>query len=123
MITNKNYNVDLAKLSNKKLYKLLKELYFDEEALGNKSTEVKSLIRLLKSPDILAASVRESNTRWLSADPNELCDRLNLLLQKKQAGKNFNIIIEEIVAIADKVLECKCMSTKSKNFCYYLYIK
>ena len=44
-------------------------------------------------------------TMFLSSDPNELCDRLRLLLQEKQAGKNSNIIDEEITAIADKLLK------------------
>ena len=39
MITNKNYNVDLASLADKKLmYDFAKEMNFDTKALGNKST-------------------------------------------------------------------------------------
>ena len=39
MITNKNYNVDHASLSDKKLmYDFAKEMNFDTKALGNKST-------------------------------------------------------------------------------------
>ena len=39
MITNKNQNVDLAKLPDKKLMlEFAKEMYFDQKALGNKST-------------------------------------------------------------------------------------
>ena len=53
-----------------------------------------------------------SKTRFLSSDPNELCDRLKLLLQEKHAGNNSNIIDEEIVAIVDKSLEYKCISKK-----------
>ena len=38
-ITNKNYNVDLASLSDKKfLYDFAQEMYFDVNAQGNKST-------------------------------------------------------------------------------------
>ena len=51
-------------------------------------------------------------TIFLSSDPNELCDRLKLLLQEKYAGNNSNINNEEIVAIVDKVLEYKCISKK-----------
>ena len=46
-----------------------------------------------------------SNTRWLSSDPNEHCDRLKLLLREKQAGKNYIKIIEEIIGIAEKLVE------------------
>ena len=53
-----------------------------------------------------------SKTLFLSSDPNELCDRLRLLIQEKHAGNNFDIINEEIVAIVDKLLEYKCISNK-----------
>ena len=53
-----------------------------------------------------------SNTIFLTSDLNELCDRIKLLLQEKQAGNNSSIIDEQIVAIVDKLLEYKCISTK-----------
>ena len=37
------------------------------------------------------------STIFLPENPNELCDRLKLLLQQKKAGKNSDIINEEIV--------------------------
>ena len=43
---------------------------------------------------------------------NELCDRLKLLQQENQVGKNSSINKEEIVAIAGKLLEYKCISMK-----------
>ena len=111
MITNKNYNVDHASLSDKKLmYDFAKEMHFDRKALGNKSTRDRTLIKLLKSPAIMASGV--SKTIFLSSDPNELCDRLKLLLQEKHAGNNSEIINDEIVAIIDKLLEYKCISKK-----------
>ena len=58
MITNKNYNVDLASLSDKKLlYDFAKEMHFDERRVGNKSTRDKKLIKLLNSPAIMASGV------------------------------------------------------------------
>ena len=111
MITNKNYNVDLASLSDKKLmYHFAKEMHFDERRVGNKSTRDRKLKKLLNSPAIMASGV--SKTLFLSSDPNELCDRLKLLLQEKHAGNNSNIINEEIVAIVDKLFEYKCLSKK-----------
>ena len=51
MITNKNYNVNLAGLQDKKLlHDFAKEMNFDTKALGNKSTRDRTLIKLLKSP-------------------------------------------------------------------------
>ena len=111
MITNKNYNVNHASLSDKKLmYDFAKEMHFDERRLGNKSTRDRTLINLLNSPAIMASGI--TKTIFLSSDPNELCDRLKLLLQEKQAGNNSDIINQEIVAIVDKLLEYKCISKK-----------
>ena len=111
MITNKNYNVDLASLQDKKLmYDFAKEVNFDLKAPGNKSTRDRTLIKLLKSTAIMASGV--SKTIFLSPDPDELCDRVKLLLQEKQAGNNSDITNKEIVAIVDKLLEYKCISKK-----------
>ena len=111
MITNKNYNIDLASLSDKKLmYDFAKEMHFEERRVGNKSTRDKTLIKLLNSPTIKASGI--SKTIFLSSDHNELCDRLKLLLQEKHGGNNSNLIDEEIVAIIDKLLEYKCISKK-----------
>ena len=85
-------------------------MHFDERRVGNKSTRDKKLIKLLNSPAIMASGV--SKTLFLSSDPNELCDRLKLLLQEKHAGNNSDIINEEIVAIVDKLFEYKCLSKK-----------
>ena len=111
MITNKNYKVDLAILSDKKfMYDFAKEMNFDLKAQGNKSTRDRTLIKLLKSPAIMASGV--SNTMFLSSDPDELCERLKLLLQEKQAGNNSDVVIQKFVAIVDKLLEDKCISKK-----------
>ena len=112
IITNKNYNVDLAGLSDKKLmYDFAKEMHFDIRGVGNKSTRDRSLIRSLKSPG-LKVSASGISTIFLSSDPNELYDKLKLLLQEKPAGNNSNEIIDEIVAMVDKLLEYKCISKK-----------
>ena len=113
VITNKNYNVNLANLQVKKLmYDFANEMNFDTKALGNKSTRDRTLIKLLKSPGLMVSASSVSKAIFLSYDPNELCDRLKLLLQEKQAGNNSDIINEEIIAIVDKFLEYKCISKK-----------
>ena len=110
MITNKNYNVDHASLADKKLmYDFAKEMHFDMRARGNKSTRDRTLTKLLKSPANMASGV---TTIFLLENPNELCDRLKLLLQEKQAGNNSDMIDQEIIAIVDKLLEYKCISKK-----------
>ena len=113
MITNKNYNVDLATLSDKKLlYDFAREMNFDLKALGNKSTRDRIVIKLLKSPGLIVSASSVSKTIFLSSNSDELCNRLKLLLQEKQAGNNSDIINQEIVAIVDKLLEYKCISKK-----------
>ena len=63
MITNKNYNVDLANLSDKKLmYDFAKEMYFDQKAMGKKSTRDRTLIKLLKSPGLMVSTSGVSKT-------------------------------------------------------------
>ena len=111
MITNKNYNVDLASLQDEKLmYDFTKEMNFDVKGLGRKSTRDRTLINLFESPAIMASGI--SKTIFSSSDPDELCHRLKLLLQEKYAGNNSNILNEEIIAIVDKLLEYKCLSKK-----------
>ena len=113
MITNKNYNVDIASLSDKKiLYDFAKEMYFDVKAQGNESTRDRTLIKLLKLSGIMISASGVSNTIFLPSDTNELCDRLKFLLQEKEAGNNSDLINEEIIVILDILLEYKCISKK-----------
>ena len=115
-VTNKNYNVDLASLQDKKIrFDFAKELNFDSKAQGNKSTRDRTLKKLLKSPGLIVSASGVSKTIFLSSDPDELCDRLRRLLQEKQAGNHSDMINDEIVAIVDKILEYKCISKKQHN--------
>ena len=53
---------------------------------GRKSDRDKSMIKLLKSPTIMALGV---TTKFLSCDPDDFCNRLKLFSQEKHAGKKF----------------------------------
>ena len=109
-ITNYDFNVDHSNQQDQKLiYEFAKEMNFNSREKGNKSDRDKSIIRLLRSPRIIASGV---TTIFLSENADELCDRLKLLLQEKHAGNNSDIINDEIVAIVDKLLEYKCISKK-----------
>ena len=113
MITNSKFNVDLASLSDKKLmYDFAKEMHFDLNAPGNKSTRARKLIKLLNSPGLMVSASGVSKTIFLSSDPNELCDRLKILLKEKHAGNNSDIINDEIVVIIDKLLDYRCIFKK-----------
>ena len=120
MITNSKFNVDLASLADKKLmYDFAKEMHFDPKASGNKSTRDRKLIKLLNSPGLMVSASGVSKTIFLSSDPDELCERLKLLLQEKHAGNNSDIIIQEIVAIVDKLLDYKCITKKQHKQILY----
>ena len=110
-VTIYNFNVSHSNPKNQKpIYEFGKEINFNIKQKGRKSDKDKSMIKLLKSPAIMASGI--SNIIILSSDSDELWDRLELLLQEKQAGNNSDIIREEINAILDKLLECKCISKK-----------
>ena len=85
---------------------------FNIKKRGRKSDRDKELIKLLKSPAILASGV---TTIFLWENPDEVCDRLRLLLQEIQAGNNSDLINKEIVVIVDKLLEYKCLTKKQHN--------
>ena len=111
VITNHKFNVDHSNPQDKKLiYQFEEEMNYDIKSTGRPSTRHNSMIRLLDQPAIMASGF--SKTINLSSDPNELCERLKLLLQEKHAGNNSDIINDEIVAIVDKFLEYKCISKK-----------
>ena len=104
MISNKNYNVDLASLAdNKLMYDFGNEMYFDVTAPGNKSTRDETLSKLLKGRVLIVSGI--SNTIFSPTDLDALCDRVEILLQEKLAGNNSDKINEKIVAIVDKFLE------------------
>ena len=82
MMTNKDYNVDLANSQDRNLMcDFAKEMYFDEKAPGNESTRARLPIRLLKSPSVMVSSSVVSSshkkksfskTRFLSSNSNQL---------------------------------------------------
>ena len=98
---------------------------FDLKATVKLSTPDRKLIKLLKSPGLMVSAPGVSNIIFLSSDPNELCNRIKLLLQEKQAEKNSDGNNHEIVAIKDELLEDQCISMKQHkqilNKCNLLY--
>ena len=114
VITNYKFNVGHSNQQDRKIiYKFAKEMNYDTKSTGRPSVRHNSMIRLLDQPAIMASGI--SKTIILSSDPNELCDRLKLLLQEKHAGNNSDIINDEIVAIVDKLLGYKCISEKQQK--------
>ena len=93
---------------------------YDTKSTSRPSIRHSSITKILNSPAILASGISKKLT--LSSDPNELCDKLRLLLQEKHGGKNSNLIDEEIVVINDKILECKCISKKQQRQVLFEFI-
>ena len=83
---------------------------YDTKSTSRPSIRHTSTIKILESPAIMDSGI--SKTKFLSSDPNEVCDRLRLFLQEKHAGNNFDTNNDEIVAIIDKLLENNCISMK-----------
>ena len=111
LITDYKFNADHSSPQDKKLiYEFVKEMNYDTRSVGRPGVRHNSIVKILSSPAIMASGI--SKTLFLSSDPNELCDRLKLILQEKHAGNNSDIINDEIVAIVDKLLEYKCISKK-----------
>ena len=89
MITNRNYKVDLASLSDKKiLYDFAKAMSCDVKAQGKKFNRHTTLVKLLKSPGLVISASGISKTIFSPSDPNELCDRIKYLLQKNKLETN-----------------------------------
>ena len=89
-MTNYNFNVDQSNPQDRKLiYEIRKEMKFNNEQVGLKSSRDISLRKLLESPAIRDSGI---SSKILPENCNELCDRIKLLIQEKQAGKNSNII-------------------------------
>ena len=60
---------------------------------------------------IIASVLKGSETTiFFSQDPHELCDRLCLIIQEKQAGIDTTRIDNETVAIFNKFLDYKCIT-------------
>ena len=66
-------------------------MYFDVEATGNKSTRDRdrTLKKILKLPGMLVSASGISIKIFLSSDPNELWNRLNIVTARKTGWKQF----------------------------------
>ena len=110
--TMKNYDFNVIHSNpthQKLIYEFGKEMKVTIKQKGRKSNRDKSMIRLLKSPAIMATGISKI---VLSSDLDDFCQKLKLLLQEKNAGNNSDLINKEIVAVVDKLLEYKCISKK-----------
>ena len=109
------------------MYDPAKEMYFDVTSPCNKPTRDRIPIKIFKAPSLKKSASGIPVETFLLSDLDELCDRLKLLLEEKQAGNNSYLINEEIVVILDNMLENKCINRKHHNQnlieCNLLHIK
>ena len=111
VITDYKFNVDNSNKQNRQIiYEFGKEMKYKLKNKGRPSIRHNSMTRLLNQSPITGSGF--TKTIILSSDPDELCNRLRLLLQEKHAGNNSDIINKESVAIVDKLLEYKYISKK-----------
>ena len=111
LITNYKFNADPSSPQDKKLiYDFAKEMNYDTKSTRRPSIRHNSIIKILDSPAIMASGI--SKTIFSSSDADELCERLKLLLQEKNAGNNSEIINEETIVIVDKLIEYRCITKK-----------
>ena len=109
LITDYKFNADHCSSQDKKIIsEFAKEMNYDTKGISRPGVRHNSIVKILNSPGIMASGV---TTIFLSENPNELCDRLKILLQEKNAGNNSDIINDETVII-DKLLEYKCITKK-----------
>ena len=98
MITNSNYNVDLASLQvNKLMYDFAKEMNFDLKAVGKKYTRDGTLLNLLESPAITASGI--SNKIILASNPNEISNRKNHYYKRNKLEIDLTILIKKLLLL------------------------
>ena len=113
------------------MYEFAKELFIDERAIGNKSTRDKSPPSLLKSPGVMISASgftscykkkSFSKTRFSSSVANELCDKLKVLLQEKQAGNNSDPFIKKLSLYQINYYKKSAYLRNNINF-HYLFVQ
>ena len=81
----------------------------DLKAQVKKSTRDRTLIKIPKSPAIMAYGI---STKFQPSDSSDFCDKSKLLLQDEHAGSISDMILEDTIAKVDKLLEYKCIYKK-----------
>ena len=80
---------------------------------GDKKSNRYFLINVLinKYQEIYQQSGSGLNFVFPSSDPDELVDQLKLIVLEKVGGNDNPMLSEQIIAIADKLLQYQCITT------------
>ena len=103
------------KIQNEKLiYNFLKDMKYDLNYGDKKSKRyyfIKDLINQYTYRDQQSQLGSGLNFIFLPSDPDELVDQLKLLYFEKVGGNDNPMLNEQIIAIADKLLQYQCITT------------
>ena len=92
----------------KQTVNFLDEMLFDIHTKGKSFSDKNLIENYFKKSALLASGIQE--IVFLPENSNELCTRLRLIISEKRAGNDTNKFDSEIIAIFDKLLECKCIT-------------
>ena len=102
-------------IQNEKLiYNFLKDMKYDLNYGDKKSKRyyfIKDLINQYTYRDQQSQLGSGLNFIFLPSDPDELVDQLKLLYFEKVGGNDNPMLSEQIIAIADKLLQYHCITT------------
>ena len=87
-------------------YNSLRDMNYDLN-YGDKKSNRYNFIKSMLQPQI----GNGLNFVFLPSDPDELVDQLKLLYFEKVGGNDNPMLIEQIIAIADKLLQYQCITT------------
>ena len=96
------------------IYYFLKDMKYDIN-YGDKKSSRYNIIKYLFQPQLGSGrkftSQRPVVCVFLPSDPDELVDQLKLLYFEKVGGNDNPMLSEQIIAIADKLLQYQCITT------------
>ena len=105
-LTNFNTNTQHDKIKNIAVkYNFLRDMNYDLN-YGDKKSNRYNFIKSMLQPQIGSGL----NFVFLPSDPDELVDQLKLLYFEKVGGNDNPMLSEQIIAIADKLLQFQCIT-------------
>ena len=109
MITDYEIKTDSPDL--KLLIDIMDGMHFDINCRGKCLRDRNLIKNFFNERSILAFRLKTSETTFfLSENPNDLCDRLCLIIQEKQAGNDTTRFENDTIAIFDEFLQYKTIT-------------
>ena len=101
-----NTQIDKIPQNTNIIYSFLSDMNYNIN-YGDKKSHRYYFIKAMLQPQIGSGL----NFIFLPSDPDELVDRLKLLYFEKVGGNDNPMLSEQIIAIADKLLQSQCITT------------